>query len=50
VWAAGDDGTLTAAQTLSGHTGAVLCVEQLDDGRTTSGCPDKMLKVWSESS
>ena len=50
VWAAGDDGTLTAAQTLSGHTGAVLCVEQLDDGRTASGCPDKMLKVWSESS
>ena len=46
VWAAGDDGTFAAAQTLSGHTGRVRCVAQLDDRRLASGSSDNTLKVW----
>jgi len=46
VWAAGDDASFAAAQTLSGHTGGVYCVAQLDDRRLASGSNDHTLKVW----
>ena len=47
VWAMGDDGTFTAAQTLHGHTHWVYCVVQLDGGRVVSGSADKTLIVWA---
>jgi WD40 repeat protein len=46
VWAAGDDGTFAAAQTLRGHTSGVYCVAQLNDRRLVSGSKDHTLKVW----
>ena len=47
VWAAGDDGAFTVAQTLTGHTGFVWCVAQLDGGRFASGSLDKTIIVWA---
>ena len=47
-WAAGDDGAFAAAQTLTGHTGGVICMIQLDDWRFVSGSFDKTLIVWAK--
>ena len=32
--------------TLEGHTKAVMCLVQLNDGRVVSGSDDKTLKIW----
>jgi hypothetical protein len=32
--------------TLKGHTGAIYCIKQLDDGRLVSCSGDGMIKVW----
>ena len=51
VWAMGDDGAFAATQTLSGHTGFVMCMAQLNDGRLVDGSQDETLDpvsiVWT---